>query len=53
MDNSQKILEGLERAYKKMIEFKKYKKTPVIAIKGGKIVELDPHKIIIRKKIYS
>ncbi len=53
MENSQKILEGLEKAYKRMIEFKKYKKTPVITIKGGKIVELDPNKIIIRNNVYS
>ncbi len=53
MDNSQKILVGLEKAYKRMIEFKKYKKTPVITFKGGKIVELDPNKIIIRNNVYS
>lgn len=38
-----KILMGLEKTYERLIEFKKSKNSPLIVIKGGKIVELDPH----------
>jgi sulfur carrier protein ThiS len=53
MDNSDKIIEGLERAYKKLIEFKKYKKTPIIVSKDGKIVEINPDKINPNNNVYS
>ncbi len=53
MDNSDKIIEGLERAYKKLIEFKKYKKTPIIVYKDGKVVEINPDKINTIKNVYS
>ncbi len=50
MDNSEnleeerrKIVKGLELAYERMIEFKKYKKTPLIISVDGKVVEVDPH----------
>ena len=53
MDNSDKIIEGLEKAYQKLIEFKKYKKTPIIIYKDGKVVELQPEKITPHNKVYS
>lgn len=53
MDNSDKIIEGLERAYKKLIEFKKYKKTPIIVLKDGKVVEINPDTITAQTKVYS
>ena len=53
MDNSERIIEGLEIAYKKLIEFKKYKKTPIIVLKEGKIVEISPEKINIHKNVYG
>ena len=47
---SEMILEGMERAYDKMLEFKKYKKTPVVVGKNGKIVEIDPEVLIAERK---
>lgn len=35
-----KLRKGLEESYKKMVEFKKYKKTPLVISKNGKIVEI-------------
>ncbi|WP_255077665.1 hypothetical protein [Lacihabitans sp. CCS-44] len=37
-----KILKGLEDSYKKMVEFKKYKKSKIVEMRDGKIVHLDP-----------
>jgi hypothetical protein len=52
MKNKKKLLEledkvakGLEEAYRKMVEFKKYKKSPIIVSRDGKIVEIDPEEI--------
>ncbi len=53
MDNSEKIIEGLERAYKKLIEFKKYKKTPLIVSREGKVVEISPEKITTHNNVYK
>jgi hypothetical protein len=53
MDNSDKIIEGLERAYKKLIEFKKYKKTPLIVSKDGKVVEIYPDNITTHNNVYN
>ncbi|PTM20622.1 MAG: hypothetical protein DA446_02165 [Bacteroidetes bacterium] len=44
MDQNDKIMEGLEIAYKK---------TPVVIFKDGKVVELDPHKIDTSKNVYK
>jgi len=53
MDNVEKIKEGLEKTYKKLIAFKKYKKTPMIMYKDGKVVEVSPDNIATNKKAYS
>ncbi len=53
MKNSDKIKEGLERTYRKLIEFKKYKKTPIIVSKNGEIIELAPEEISIQDKVYK
>jgi hypothetical protein len=45
-----KISIGLEKAYSKMVEFKKQKNTPLIISKDGEIVEIDAHKITTLKK---
>ncbi len=45
-EQTQKILRGLEKSYKKMVEFKKYKKSPLIVSKNGVIVEIPPEKIL-------
>jgi len=39
---SKKMMAGLQLAYERMIEFKKYKKSTIIVKRDGKIVELDP-----------
>ncbi len=44
-DLEDKIAHGLEEAYRKMVEFKKHKKTPLIVSKNGKIVAIPPEKI--------
>jgi hypothetical protein len=41
-DRKQKILLGLELAYKKMLEFKKQKQTPIVIMRDGKIVKVQP-----------
>lgn len=53
MDNSDKIIEGLEKAYKKLIEFKKYKKTPLIVLKDGEVMEIYPDKITKHNNVYT
>ena len=37
-----KILLGLEKAYKKLIEFKKQKNTELVIMKNDKIVKIKP-----------
>ena len=37
-----KIVIGLEKAYQKLIEFKKQKKTELIVLKDDKIVRIKP-----------
>jgi hypothetical protein len=45
-EQTQKILRGLEKSYQKLVEFKKYKKSPLIVSKDGVIVEIQPEKIL-------
>lgn len=45
-DRTQKILQGLEKAYQKLVEFKRYKKSPLIVAKNGVIIEIQPDKIL-------
>jgi len=37
-----KILKGLDLAYERMLEFKRYKKSKVVMVRDGQIVEIDP-----------
>ena len=53
MDNFEKIRKGLEMSYAKLIEFKKYKKTPIIVSKEGKIIEMSPDKITLHNPVYK
>jgi hypothetical protein len=53
-----KIVKGLEEAYKRLIEFKKQKNSPIIVLKNGKITALNPQDIVPttlykRKKVSS
>lgn len=52
MNNLDKIKEGLEQAYKKLIEFKKYKKTPIIVSRDGEIIEIQPEEISTSENVY-
>lgn len=40
-----KIVKGLEESYRKLVEFKKQKKSPMIIIKNGAIVAVDPNDV--------
>lgn len=40
-----KIVKGLEETYKRLIEFKKQKNSPMIIIREGKIVAADPNEL--------
>jgi hypothetical protein len=37
---SKKVFKGLEKAYEKMVEFKKYKKTPLVISQNGQLIEI-------------
>ncbi len=39
---NKKIVDGLEQAYQKLIEFKKQKKTALVILKDNKIVWVKP-----------
>lgn len=39
---SDKIIEGLEKTYEKLVEFKRYKKSPLIISRNGEIIEIPP-----------
>ncbi len=53
MIDSNEIKKGLEKAYLRLIEFKKYKKTPIIVSKDGQIVEIEPESIDTKNKVYK
>jgi len=42
IDRRNKILEGLKKAYEKMLEFKREKKSELVVIKDNKIVKIKP-----------
>ena len=46
-------IERLEVLKQKMIEFKKYKKTPIIVSKDGKVVEINPEEITTHSNVYK
>lgn len=41
-----KIVKGLEETYKKLVEFKKQKNSPLIIIRDGKVVAVDPNDVL-------
>lgn len=41
-----KIIAGLEEAYKRLVEFKKQKNSPMVVSKEGKILEIDPNDVL-------
>lgn len=42
LDEKTKILKGLEKAYEKLIEFKKAKNSELVVIRDNKIVKIKP-----------
>lgn len=40
-----KIVKGLEETYRRLVEYKKQKNSPMIVIRNGKIEAVDPHEI--------
>ncbi len=40
MEHRENIIKGLEKAYRKLVAFKKYKKSPMIILKDGKVIEI-------------
>ncbi len=40
-----KIIKGLEEAYRRLVEFKKQKNSPLIVMQDGKIVALNPNEV--------
>lgn len=44
-DERDKIVKGLEEAYRRLVEYKKQKKSPMVVMRGDKIVEVDPFEI--------
>ncbi len=45
-DERDKIVKGLEETYRKLIEYKKQKKSPMIVLRNGEIVAVDPYEIL-------
>ncbi len=41
-----KIIKGLEETYQRLVEFKKRKNSPMIVLREGKIVAVDPNEIL-------
>jgi len=40
-----KIVKGLEEAYRRLVEYKKQKDSPMIVSKNGEILEINPNEI--------
>ncbi|MEA1784788.1 hypothetical protein U1E44_01675 [Arenibacter sp. GZD96] len=40
-----RIVKGLEETYRRLIEYKKQKKSPMIVVRNGKIVAVDANEI--------
>ncbi|UCS95532.1 hypothetical protein KZP23_11210 [Echinicola marina] len=41
-----RIVKGLEETYKRLVEFKKQKQSPMIVTRNGKIEAVDPNEIL-------
>jgi imidazolonepropionase-like amidohydrolase len=41
-----RIVKGLEETYRRLIEYKKQKKSPMIVVRNGKIVAVDPGELL-------
>jgi len=41
-----RIVKGLEETYRRLVEYKKQKKSPMIVVRNGKIEAVDPNEIL-------
>lgn len=41
-----RIVKGLEETYRRLVEYKKQKKSPIIMVRNGKIVAVDPNEVL-------
>ena len=41
-----RIVKGLEETYRRLVEYKKQKKSPMIVVRNEKIVAVDPNEIV-------
>ena len=41
-----RIVKGLEETYKRLVEYKKRMKSPMIVVRNGKIEAVDPNEIL-------
>ena len=41
-----RIVKGLEETYRRLVEYKKQKKSPMIVVRKGKIEAVDPNEIL-------
>lgn len=39
------IVDGLDKSFIKLLEFKKYKKSPLIVTRNGEVVEINPNSV--------
>ena len=46
LERQNKIVKGLEKAYEKMVEFKKKNNSPLIVSRNGKIIAIPPDEIL-------
>jgi|AntDeeMinimDraft_5_1070356.scaffolds.fasta_scaffold00183_24 hypothetical protein len=49
-ERQQEIMEGLKESFRDLVRFKRYKKTPFIFEKNGKIIKVDPEEFLTDKK---
>ncbi|SHF75273.1 hypothetical protein SAMN05444483_102269 [Salegentibacter echinorum] len=45
-EKRKKIVAGLEETYQKLVEYKRYKKSPLIIAKNGEVLEIAPEEIL-------
>lgn len=44
-EKRKKIILGLEMTYQRLVDYKRYKKSPLIIAKNGEVLEIAPDKI--------
>ena len=52
-DLEAKVTKGLKIAHTKMIEFKKFKKTPIVISQNGKVIEVTPEEMALETEKWN